>query len=95
MENRQAELEGTVEHIVFRNEENGYTVFILEAQTEAGEDEITCTGHLPDITPGEGLKVFGSWVNNQKYGLQLAVARSEKKTPSTAKRWKSTWPAAL
>lgn len=44
---------GYVEHIVFRNEENGYTVFQLES--EAGE--VTCVGTLNFISEGERLKL--------------------------------------
>ena len=77
-------LEGVVEHIVFHNEDNGFTVFVLKSQTEAGEEEITCTGHLPDINPGEDLRVTGTWVNNPKYGPQLSVLQTEKKIPATA-----------
>ncbi|MCL2398245.1 MAG: ATP-dependent RecD-like DNA helicase [Defluviitaleaceae bacterium] len=79
-----AVLEGVVEHIVFHSEENSYTVFILKYESEAGEEEITCTGHLPGIVPGEDLCITGTWVNNPKYGLQLSVMQSEKKVPTSA-----------
>ena len=79
-----ATLEGVVEHIVFHNEDNGFTVFILKYESEAGEEEMTCTGHLPGITPGEDLCVTGTWVNNPKYGLQLSVKQAEKNFPTTA-----------
>ena len=84
MVNLTATLEGVVEHILFHNSENGYTVFVLKWESRDGEEETTCTGHLPDIIPGEDLKVTGTWVNNPKYGPQLAVAQSEKHIPTTA-----------
>jgi len=80
----EATLEGVVEHIVFHNEDNGFTVFVLKWDSEDGEEEMICTGLLPDITPGEDLTVTGKWVNNPKYGLQLAVTQSQKKIPTTA-----------
>lgn len=75
--------EGVVEHVVFHSEESGFTVFILKPHTEP-EGEVTCTGHLTDITPGEDLKVTGFWVNNPKYGMQLSVQQTEKNIPTTA-----------
>ena len=46
---------GYVEHIVFRNEENGYTVFHLENE----DGEVTCVGNLNFITEGEMLELEG------------------------------------
>jgi len=82
MEN--AKIEGIVDHIIFHNEENGYTVFILRWDSESGEEESTCTGYINDIVAGEEIEVSGSWVNNPKYGLQLSVTTAEKKVPTTA-----------
>ena len=74
--NGNAELEGVVEHIVFRNDENGFTVFII--------DDTTCTGHLPDISVGEDFVIAGKWINNPRYGPQISVLQAEKKVPTTA-----------
>jgi exodeoxyribonuclease V alpha subunit len=60
---------GYVEHIVYRNEENGYTVFNLE--TEDGE--ITCVGSFSMINPGERLEVCGEYTYHNVYGNQLKV----------------------
>ena len=60
---------GYVEHIVFRNEENGYTVFQLES--EAGE--VTCVGTLNFISEGERLEIKGDYVNHNIYGSQLKI----------------------
>ena len=60
---------GYVEHIVFRNEENGYTVFNLE--TENGE--ATCVGSFHYISKGELLELEGEYVNHNVYGVQLKV----------------------
>ena len=61
---------GYVEHIVFRNEENGYTVFHLE--TENGE--VTCVGTFSSIHAGEQLEVEGEYVFHNVYGNQLKVS---------------------
>ena len=45
-------LDGTVSSVIYRNEENGYTILRLEAP-EAGE-EVTVVGTMPGISPGEG-----------------------------------------
>ena len=60
---------GYVEHIVFRNGDNGYTVFHLT--TEDGE--ITCVGTFPYINEGELLQVSGEYILHNVYGLQLQV----------------------
>lgn len=68
---------GYVEHIVFRNEENGYTVFQLES--EAGE--VTCVGTLNFISEGELLEIKGDYVNHNIYGSQLKISSYEMKEP--------------
>ena len=62
---------GYVEHIVYRNEENGYTVFHLETE----EGEITCVGTFSMIHEGERLEVEGEYTYHSVYGNQLKVAR--------------------
>ena len=83
--NTEASLEGVIEHIIFHSEENGFSVFVLKTQAADGNiEEITCTGHLPDISLGEDLKVTGKWVNNPRYGLQLSISQIEKNIPTSA-----------
>ena len=55
-------LDGTVSSVIYRNEENGYTILRLEAP-EAGE-EVTVVGTMPGISPGEGLSVHGQWTRH-------------------------------
>ncbi|NCB62927.1 MAG: ATP-dependent RecD-like DNA helicase [Clostridia bacterium] len=68
-------IEGTVETVIFRNEENGYTVLRLIV----GESEpVTVVGCMPGAAPGEGLTVHGNWGRHSSYGEQFvaeAVAR--------------------
>ena len=66
-------IEGYVEHIVFRNDENGYTVFSLHA----GEEEITCVGVMPPVDEGQTLLLEGDYTVHAAYGEQFKVERSE------------------
>ena len=68
---------GYVEHIVFRNEENGYTVFHLENE----DGEVTCVGNLNFITEGEMWELEGEYVNQSVYGNQLKVSAYRVKEP--------------
>lgn len=68
---------GYVEHIVFRNEENGYTVFHLKNE----DGEVTCVGNLNFITEGEMLELEGEYVNHSVYGNQLKVSAYRVKEP--------------
>lgn len=64
-------VKGTVAGIIFRNEENGYTVLSLD--TDDGGD-ITCTGCFPVLTAGTLMSVSGKLSFHNKYGEQLAVS---------------------
>lgn len=60
-------IKGSVDTIIFRSEESGYTV--MEFLTE--ERHVTVVGCMPEIREGEMLSVSGKWVNNSKYGEQF------------------------
>lgn len=68
---------GYVEHVVFRNEDNGYTVFNLESE----DGEVTCVGSFHYITEGELLELEGEYVNHSVYGTQLKVFSHKVKEP--------------
>lgn len=70
-------LEGTVSSVIYRNEENGYTVLSLETDGE----EVTVVGAMPGITPGEGLSVHGRWTRHSAYGPQLKAQVVERRMP--------------
>ena len=70
-------IKGYVEHIVFRNEDNGYTVFQLNHE----DGEITCVGSFNYIAEGELLELQGEYVMHSSYGLQLSVSSAEVKEP--------------
>ena len=71
-------LEGTVSSVIYRNEENGYT--ILRLDTPDG-DEVTVVGTMPGISPGEGLAVHGQWKRHSTYGEQLVAEIVERRMP--------------
>ena len=64
----QNHVEGTVSAVLFRNEENGYTVLKLDCD-EAGE--VTAVGCMPGTAPGEALELEGSWGRHPSYGEQF------------------------
>ena len=67
------EIKGYVEHIVYRNEDNGYTVFHLNND----DGEVTCVGNFHFIEEGELLKMEGEYTTHKLYGLQFSVKTSE------------------
>lgn len=68
---------GFVEHIVFRNEENGYTVLNLAVE----EDEVTCVGVFQFISEGESVELKGEYTVHPSYGLQFQVESYAIKAP--------------
>lgn len=72
-------IEGIVEDIIFRNEENGYTVCSVQVKDE----EIVCVGTLLEVYPGENIKLIGSWVTHPIYGNQFQIDTYEKTIPKT------------
>ena len=71
---------GTVDEIIYINEDNGYAIFDLEDQ-DAGL--ITCVGTVTYIKCGEILMVYGKWVNHPNYGEQLKIEYFERIQPET------------
>jgi len=78
------QLQGTLESVIFHNEENGYTVFSLRTEKDDNDFELTtCTGFLSAPAEGETLQLSGNFVHNPRYGLQLAVTQIDRTRPST------------
>ena len=71
-------LEGSVEQIIYSNEENGYTV--CDMSTE--DDVVTVCGTMPMLNEGDTLCVYGKWVHNAKYGRQFSVEQYERIMPA-------------
>ena len=78
-DNKIDTLEGSVEHVIYTNEDNGYS--ILELATDKNE-LVTAVGIMPYVNEGESLKVYGKWVHNVKYGRQFSVSSYEKVMPA-------------
>ena len=70
-------LEGYVEHIVYRNSDNGYTVLNLVS----GDEEITCVGMLPLLAEGELIQAQGRYTEHATYGEQFRIESYQEKAP--------------
>ena len=71
---------GTISHVIFQNEENGYTV--LRLVTSDGE-AVTVVGTIPCAAPGEDLVVTGRWVSHPVHGEQVEARQVERHMPTT------------
>ncbi len=72
---------GTVDGIVFTNEENGYTV--LKLDTDDGI--ITVVGTIPFAGVGEFMQIYGTWTNHPSYGAQFSAVSIERDLPENEK----------
>lgn len=70
-------LAGYVEHIIYRNADNGYTVLNLVS----GEEEITCVGIFSAIAEGENIEASGDYTDHPTYGKQFKVESFDEKAP--------------
>ena len=70
-------LAGYVEHIIYRNADNGYTVLNLVS----GEEEMTCVGIFSAIAEGENIEASGDYTDHPTYGKQFKVESFEEKAP--------------
>ena len=73
-------IEGTVLSIVFRNDENGWTVMEVDFNGEL----TTAVGCMPHIHEGEFVRLFGAWTEHRMYGRQFSVTSVETRLPGTA-----------
>ena len=81
LENELTEISGTVESVIYKNEENGYTVLRLNDQAGA---MITVVGCFPYASPGESRIVTGSWMNHAVHGRQFKAEFAQRLLPTTA-----------
>jgi len=65
------ELRGTIGAVVFRNDENGWTV--LELAVESGDRSalVTAVGVTPAAAPGMDVTLTGEWADHRDYGRQF------------------------
>lgn len=73
-------INGYVDHIIFRNNDNGYTVMVMICD----EEELTCVGVFSDIAEGECIEAKGEYMDHPTYGRQFAVKSFEEKAPQDA-----------
>lgn len=79
--NIMEERNGYVEHIIYRNVENGYTVFEFACEDGDGEVLETCVGTFPFINEGEYMVLYGNVVTHPTYHEQFKVEKSESRAP--------------
>ena len=72
-------IEGPIEEIIFRNDQNGYTVFIVDFK----DTPVVCVGKLINANIGESLCLEGEYVNNAKYGYQFVFSSYEITLPTS------------
>ncbi len=77
------EIRGTLERIVFHNDDNGYTVFRIRPDGKDDLDLATVTGYMGSPQIGSSLLVRGRWVNNPRFGRQLQMSSFESLLPAT------------
>ncbi len=70
-------VKGYVDHIIYRNKDNGYTVLVLIVD----EEELTCVGVFSDIAEGENIEAIGEYTDHPTYGKQFKVDSFEEKEP--------------
>lgn len=75
------EIKCRVLSVVYKNDDNGYTVF----KAEENSREITVVGTVPYINEGQFLSIKGEWVLNPKFGRQLKISECEEVVPDTTK----------
>lgn len=73
-------IRGFIEHIIFRNDANGYTVLNLVS----GQDEITCVGFFKTMDQGETIEAEGSYTSHPVYGEQFKIERYQIVEPNDA-----------
>ena len=69
---------GYIENIIYTNNENGYAIFIVNAE----KVKITCVGVIPNIKTGELVELGGNWTEHKKYGKQFAFNEVKRTIPN-------------
>ena len=75
------EIKCRVLSVVYKNDDNGYTVF----KAEENSREITVVGTVPYINEGQFLNIKGEWIVNPKFGRQLKISECREIVPDTTK----------
>ena len=85
---------GYIDHIIFRNEDNGYTVMVLK---DSKEEELTCVGSFPAVTQGAVIEAEGVYTHHPVYGRQFQISSFTEisKAPATSSNERSRRAALL
>jgi exodeoxyribonuclease V alpha subunit len=78
-QNSLLELSGWVDHVVYHNDKNQYTVLMLHTE----EGEVTVVGAFPYVSDGEELHIFGTWESHPSFGDQFKAQTFERARPAT------------
>ena len=78
---------GYIDHVIFRNDENGYTVMVLK--TADSEEELTCVGTFPDVTQGVTIEAEGQFSQHHIDNLISSLMR--KRHQRTPRLWNVIW----
>lgn len=73
-------ISGAVEEVIYRNDENGYSVAVIDYDNEP----VTVTGIMPNLRLGNDVNLMGEWVNHPQYGRQFKVHLFEVAVPDNA-----------
>lgn len=73
-------IEGSVDCVVYKNEDNGFAVLTLDV----GGEPVTVVGEFGDVEEGEDLKVTGEYINHHKFGMQFKAQLCERALPKTS-----------
>ena len=71
-------IEGIVTNIIYRNEDNGYNIIVVETS----DSDITCVGTMPFFDQGDNVEVIGELIYHDKYGEQINVSSIKLLKPS-------------
>ncbi|HEY5653794.1 MAG TPA: AAA family ATPase, partial [Pontiella sp.] len=74
-------LDGQIERVVFRNEENGFCV--LRVKVRGHKDLVTVTGTVPSVNPGEWMAADGEWFSDPRHGRQFKANKMRMSKPDT------------
>lgn len=73
---------GYIDHVIFRNEDNGYTVMVMKGTED--DSELTCVGTFPALTQGASIEAVGNYTTHPVYGRQFQISSYTEKMPEDA-----------
>ncbi|MAU13528.1 MAG: ATP-dependent RecD-like DNA helicase [Anaerolineaceae bacterium] len=70
---------GRVRRVIFRNDDNGYTVVKITPDTpqpdvQDADGTVTLVGSLPALQANDSIEVEGEWIENARFGMQMQVS---------------------